>query len=89
VYELARGRRPGGDGWRRYIGRVTPREKLHRLVDEVSETEVEAALTRSIRRGWDLSAGRWLTRQDADYDGPRGIRAMSVTIAGITTTCTK
>jgi hypothetical protein len=30
---------------RRYIGLVTPREKLHRLVDELSETEVEAALT--------------------------------------------
>jgi hypothetical protein len=28
---------------------VTPREKLHRLVDELSETEVEAALTRLLR----------------------------------------
>lgn len=28
---------------------MTPREKLHRLVDELSETEVEAALTRLLR----------------------------------------
>jgi hypothetical protein len=28
---------------------VTPREELHRLVDELSETEVEAALTHLLR----------------------------------------
>jgi hypothetical protein len=28
---------------------VTPREKLHRLVDELSETQVEAALTRLLQ----------------------------------------
>jgi hypothetical protein len=28
---------------------VTSREKLHRLIDELNETEVEAALTRLLR----------------------------------------
>ena len=28
---------------------MTPREKLHRLVDELTETEVAAALTRLLR----------------------------------------
>jgi hypothetical protein len=28
---------------------VTPRERLHQLVDELSEAEVEAALTRLLR----------------------------------------
>ena len=34
---------------RRYDSSVTRREKLHQLVDELSETELEAALTRRVR----------------------------------------
>jgi hypothetical protein len=43
---------------------VTPREKLHRLVDELSETEVEAALTRLPReRG---AVDEWAAAEDTE-----------------------
>jgi hypothetical protein len=35
--------------YRRYSSSMTTREKLHRLVDELSEAEVQAALTRLVR----------------------------------------
>jgi len=38
-----------GSRRRRYSWPVTTREKLHRLVDELNEAEVEAALARLVR----------------------------------------
>jgi hypothetical protein len=42
---------------------MTPREKLHMLVDELSETEAEAALARLVRERELL--GRWTAPEDA------------------------
>jgi hypothetical protein len=43
---------------------VTPREKLHRLVDELSETEVEAALTRLLRER--EAVEEWAVKEDTE-----------------------
>ena len=43
---------------------MTPREKLHRLVDELSETEVEAALTRILRER--EAVEQWAAAEDAE-----------------------
>lgn len=45
------------------VERVTTREKLHRLVDELSDAEVEAALTRLVRDREALE--RWAASADA------------------------
>jgi hypothetical protein len=44
---------------------VTPRQKLHRLVDELSETEVEAVLRRLEREREDLL--QWAQAEDSDH----------------------
>ena len=43
---------------------MTPREKLHVLVDELSDAEAEAALARLVREREML--GRWTGAQDID-----------------------
>jgi hypothetical protein len=43
---------------------VTPREKLHRLVDELSEAEVEAALTRLLRER--ETVDQWAVAEDME-----------------------
>jgi hypothetical protein len=43
---------------------MTPREKLHRLVDELSETEVEAALTRLLRER--EAVEQWAVAEDTE-----------------------
>ncbi len=49
----------------RYIwSEMTPREKLHLLVDELSEAEAEAALARLVRERELLA--RWSEPEDAD-----------------------
>jgi len=49
----------------RYIwAEMTPREKLHLLVDELSEPEAEAALARLLRERELLA--RWSEPEDAD-----------------------
>ncbi|MGH2744252.1 MAG: hypothetical protein ACRDSN_21695 [Pseudonocardiaceae bacterium] len=43
---------------------MTPREKLHRLVDELSENEVEAALTRLMREH--EAVEQWTAAEDTE-----------------------
>jgi hypothetical protein len=43
---------------------MTPREKLHLLVDELSDAEAEAALARLVRRRDPLE--RWTNAEDSD-----------------------
>jgi hypothetical protein len=43
---------------------VTPRERLHQLVDELSETEVEAALTRLLRER--QAVAQWAAEEDTE-----------------------
>jgi hypothetical protein len=43
---------------------MTPREKLHLLVDELSDAEAEAALARLVRQRELL--GRWAETEDTD-----------------------
>jgi hypothetical protein len=43
---------------------MTPREKLHLLVDQLSDDEAEAALARLVREREILA--RWTEREDAD-----------------------
>ena len=52
--------RPGGAGT---VGSVTTREKLHRLVDELNEAEVEAAHVRLARERSAVQA--WAQIDDA------------------------
>lgn len=49
---------------RRYDLHVTTRDRLHQLVDELNEREVEAALTR-LRRERDAFE-RWAEEENAD-----------------------
>ncbi len=46
------------------LGVMTPRDKLHRIVDELSETEVEATLTRLERERDAIET--WAEAEDAD-----------------------
>jgi hypothetical protein len=46
------------------VGRVTPRERLHQLVDELSEAEVEAALTRLLRER--DAVEQWAAAEDTE-----------------------
>lgn len=46
------------------VGSVTTREKLHRLVDEFSEAEVEAALIRLVREREAVEA--WAETDDVE-----------------------
>jgi hypothetical protein len=59
-----KGGRLGGGDRRRYIGFVTPRERLHRLGDELSEAEVEAALTRLLRER--EAVEEWAAKEDTE-----------------------
>jgi hypothetical protein len=43
---------------------VTPRERLHQLVDELSEAEVEAALTRLLRER--EAVEQWAAAEDSE-----------------------
>ncbi len=43
---------------------MTPREKLHHLVDQLTEAEAEAALTRLVRERELLA--RWTATEDAE-----------------------
>ncbi len=57
--------RPQRADSRRNIGRaVTPREKLHLLVDELSDAEAEAALARLVRQRELLA--HWTGAEDTD-----------------------
>lgn len=44
---------------------VTTREKLHRLIDELSEAEVEAELNRLIRER--EAVEQWASAEEADF----------------------
>lgn len=49
------------------VGPVTTREKLHLLVDDLSDAEVEAALTRLVREG--EAVERWAEAEDGPAVG--------------------
>lgn len=46
------------------VGQMTPREKLHRLVDELSETEIQAALVLLERER--EAVRQWARTEDAE-----------------------
>ena len=52
---------------------MTPREKLHRLVDELSETQVEATLTCLLRER--EAIGQWTGGEDSEATAAAWARA--------------